>query len=124
MKKTFIIIGVVFLVMYVAYRTFRIATLSNGLENKIAKGAIILDVRTAKEFEMGHIEGSVNISLGEIRHRYTVLDSTKTYITVCSHGLRSVKVVSILKERGFKNVYNGGAWNDLEKIVNAQKMLK
>jgi phage shock protein E len=124
MKKTIIIIGVICLIVYVGYRTFRFATLSNGLEQKIAKGAVILDVRTAKEFEMGHIDGSINISLGEIRHRYTVLDSTKTYITVCSHGLRSVKVVSILNERGFKNVYNGGAWNDLEKIVNEQNLSK
>jgi phage shock protein E len=124
MKKTSIIIGVICLIVYVGYRTFRFATLSNGLEQKIAKGAVILDVRTAKEFEMGHIDGSINISLGEIRHRYTVLDSSKTYITVCSHGLRSVKVVSILNERGFKNVYNGGAWNDLEKIVNEQNLSK
>jgi rhodanese-related sulfurtransferase len=98
--------------------------LADGLEKKVADGAIILDVRTAGEYATGHIKGSINISLGSIRERYTELDPRKTYITTCSHGLRSVKVESLLKERGFRHVYNGGAWTDLEKIVNEQKKRK
>jgi rhodanese-related sulfurtransferase len=119
--KTIYIIGGIVLMIYVLYRTYRFATLDNGLAEKIEKGAIILDVRTENEYKMGHIDGSLNISLGTIRERYTELDTSKTYITCCSHGLRSVKVESILKERGFKNVFNGGAWSDLEKIINKQK---
>lgn len=106
------------LVVYLAYRTYRYMNLADGLDKKIEKGAIILDVRTAGEYATGHIEGSINISLGEIRERYTELDLSKTYITTCSHGLRSVKAENLLNERGFKNVYNGGAWSDLEKIIN------
>ncbi|WP_410493345.1 rhodanese-like domain-containing protein [Chryseobacterium sp. 3008163] len=57
------------------------------------------------------------MSLGTIRESYVELDPDKTYITVCSHGLRSVKVENILKEKGFKKVYNGGAWSDFaEKL--------
>ena len=115
--KTLLIVGGVFLLLYISYRTYRFATLDNGLDKKIAAGAIILDVRTESEFKTGHIEGSINISLGTIRERYVELDKNKTYITVCSHGLRSVKVESLLKERGFKHVYNGGAWSDLEETV-------
>lgn len=91
------------------------------LDKKIKNGAIILDVRTVGEYATGHIDGSVNISLGEIRERYTELDPSKTYITVCSHGLRSVKAQNILKEHGFKNVYNGGAWTDLQWIAKKIK---
>ena len=119
--KTLIIIISSILVIYIGYRTYRFAMLSNGLDKKIANGAIVLDVRTVEEYATGHIDGSINISLGTIRERYTELDTSKTYITCCSHGLRSVKVVSLLKERGFKNVFNGGAWTDLEKIVKEQK---
>lgn len=120
MKTILIILGTL-LVLYVGYRTYRFIMLSNGLDSKIESGAIILDVRTAEEYETGHIEGSVNISLGTVRQRYNELDPDKTYITTCSHGLRSVKVETLLRERGFKNVYNGGAWTDLEKIVKKQK---
>ena len=108
-------------VLYIAYRTYRFVMLADGLDKKIAKGAIILDVRTIGEYTTGHIDGSINISLGKIRERYTELDPAKTYITTCSHGLRSVKAAALLKERGFKNVYNGGAWTDLEKIIMDQK---
>ncbi|MCJ7936127.1 MAG: rhodanese-like domain-containing protein [Chryseobacterium sp.] len=46
------------------------------------------------------------------------LDPEKIYITVCSHGLRSVKAENILKEKGFRSVYNGGAWSDLQKTIS------
>lgn len=116
MKRIIIIIGVLVLI-YIGYRIYRISTLDKGLDKLISEGAIILDVRTQNEFNMGHIQGSLNISLGEIRNRYVELDTSKTYITVCSHGLRSVKAENILKEKGFKKVYNGGAWNDLQESV-------
>jgi phage shock protein E len=115
MKAALIITGII--LIYLSYRTYRYTTLARGLDTKIADGAIILDVRTEAEYNTGHIDGSLNISLGTIRERYTELDTGKTYITCCSHGLRSVKAQAILKEKGFKRVYNGGAWTDLEKIV-------
>ena len=122
--KTILWILLSLLVVYLGYRTYRLVMLADGLDKKIADGAVILDVRTAEEYRTGHIEGAVNISLGSIRERYRELDPNKTYITTCSHGLRSVKVENILKERGFKKVFNGGAWTDLEKIVLAQKKRK
>ncbi len=116
--KNFLIFCGVILLIYVVYRVYKYQTLDDGLDKLIKNGAIILDVRTEKEFKTGHISGSQNISLGEIRERYIELDKNKTYITVCSHGLRSVKVEHILKEKGFKKVYNGGAWSDLQKSLN------
>lgn len=114
MKNLLIFCGII-LAIYVGYRIYKYQTLDEGLDKLINNGAIILDVRTEKEYKTGHIAGSKNISLGEIRERYTELDPNKTYITVCSHGLRSVKVENILKEKGFKKVHNGGAWSDLQK---------
>ncbi|WP_034761082.1 rhodanese-like domain-containing protein [Chryseobacterium gregarium] len=114
MKNILIFCGII-LTVYVVYRIYRYQTLDNGLDQLIKNGAVILDVRTEKEYETGHIRNSENISLGTIRERYTELDPGKTYITVCSHGLRSVKAEQILKEKGFRNVHNGGAWSDLQK---------
>jgi len=117
MKNSIICFGIIVLI-YVVYKVYKYQTLDEGLDNLIKNGAVILDVRTEKEFEMGHIASSQNISLGTIRERYTELNPEKTYITVCSHGLRSVKAESILKEKGFKKVHNGGAWSDLQKSLN------
>ena len=70
--------------------------IDRGLGSEIVECAIILDVRTEDEYNTGRIKGSINIPLGKIRERYTELDPEKTYITTCSHGLRSVKVETLL----------------------------
>lgn len=116
MKNVLILCGII-VTVYIIYRVYRYQTLEDGLELLIKKDAVILDVRTEKEYSMGHIKGALNISLGTIRERYTELDPDKTYITVCSHGLRSVKAEHILKEKGFKHVHNGGAWSDLQTLI-------
>ncbi|HLS96031.1 rhodanese-related sulfurtransferase [Sphingobacterium allocomposti] len=119
MKVTIVLLGVLS-VLYIGYRIFRIYTAEQGLGRLLDEGAVVLDVRTAQEFERGHIKGAVNISLGEIRDRYVELDTSKVYITVCSHGLRSVKAENILKDKGFRRVYNGGAWSDLQRHVKTE----
>ncbi|MBU2928935.1 rhodanese-like domain-containing protein [Winogradskyella psychrotolerans] len=120
MKTSYILISIILTVVmlfFVFNRIYRYNTIDHGLRKKIIKGAIILDVRTDSEYNKGHIEGSINMSLGTIRERYIELDSTKIYITYCSHGLRSVKVKNILKDKGFKKVFNGGAMSDLLTII-------
>lgn len=120
MKKALIIIAIIG-VIYAIYKVYQQRNIDPNLNQLVDKGAIILDVRTSIEYNDGHIENAVNISLGEIKERYVELDTSKIYITCCSHGLRSIKVKSLLKERGFKKVYNGGVWQDLEEIVNKTK---
>lgn len=117
MKSIFIII-VVLIVCYIFYKTYSIQNVDKNLIQLINKGAVILDVRTKMEYENGHIPGSVNIALSKLRAASINLDKKQTIITCCSHGLRSIKAVEILKVRGFKDVHNGGAWTDLEKYTN------
>ncbi len=118
----FLLIAVaLILAIYIGLQIFASSVVDSGLDQAVKKGAVILDVRTASEFEKGHIEGATNISLGTIRERWVELDSSKTYILCCSHGLRSAKVKSILTEKGFENVLNGGIWTELEKVVEASR---
>lgn len=115
--KSFLFGCGILIMLYITYRVYKLQTLDSGLDRLVKNGAVIIDVRTEKEFKTGHISGSENISLGTIRERYMELDPAKTYITVCSHGLRSVKAEHILKEKGFKHVYNGGAYSDLQNYL-------
>ncbi|MEM7486655.1 MAG: rhodanese-like domain-containing protein [Bacteroidota bacterium] len=81
MKTVYIIISVVLgivILFFVFNRIYRYNTVDKGLGKKITKDAILLDVRTDMEYKKSHIEGSVHISLGTIRERYSELDSTKT----------------------------------------------
>ena len=112
------VFGALVLLFFIFNRIYRLATIDKYLDKKIENGAVILDVRTERERKAGYIEGSTHISLGTIRERYVELDTALTYITYCSHGIRSVEVKNILKEKGFKKVYNGGALSDLQAIVD------
>ncbi|MEM6812998.1 MAG: rhodanese-like domain-containing protein [Bacteroidota bacterium] len=116
MKKVWVIL-IIIGVIYTVYKIYQQKNIDPNLKELIAKGAVILDVRTQSEYEGGHIKNALNISLGEIRERYVELDTSKTYITYCSHGLRSIKVKNLLRERGFRRVYNAGSQSDLKEIL-------
>lgn len=80
----------------------------------IREGAVIIDVRTTREFKEGHIQGSRNIPLDIIQNRLEEIRKLqKPVITVCRSGMRSKMARSILESGGL-TVFNGGAWNVLE----------
>ncbi|MFB6453893.1 rhodanese-like domain-containing protein [Chitinophaga sp. Hz27] len=111
--KTLIIIASILVVLYGTYRVYRFVNLDKGLHQLVDQGAIILDVRTVTEYNMGHIEGALNIPLGQLHADSLPLDKNKIYITMCSHGLRSVKALHLLQAKGY-TVHNGGAMPDLQ----------
>lgn len=79
---------------------------------------IILDVRTPQEFATGHITNAVNISVTGTSPSFSDaisgLDKARTYLVCCSSGHRSPTAIEIMKQQGFKNLYEliGGlaAW--------------
>ncbi|SDW15756.1 Rhodanese-related sulfurtransferase [Hydrobacter penzbergensis] len=77
-------------------------------------GAVIVDVRTAAEFSQGHIPGSKNIPLNELKLKSDLIRKwNKPVITVCRSGNRSGIAKGILKATGI-DAYNGGAWTNLK----------
>jgi rhodanese-related sulfurtransferase len=86
---------------------------------KLAKeGAIILDVRSKGEYNSGHISGSMHIALDQLNANLHLLKNKETpIITCCASGMRSASAKSILKAKGYKEVYNGGGWTSLERKI-------
>ena len=79
------------------------------------EGAMIIDVRSPGEYAGGHIEGSVNIPLDRLENNLGKLkDKQQHIITCCASGMRSGSAKSLLKSKGYENVYNGGGWSGLE----------
>jgi len=79
------------------------------------RGAIILDVRTKKEYDAGNITGSKNIPLQELGSRMgEVKKLDKPIITCCLSGGRSANATKILKDQGVEAI-NGGGWQNLNK---------
>ena len=87
---------------------------------KAGKGTI-LDVRTPKEYAVGHVNGSVNINYfdKDFKDQVGKLESTKPVYVYCHSGGRSSKAMNIMKSQGFTTIYNltGGyaAWKNLHK---------
>ncbi len=66
----------------------------------------ILDVRTAEEFNLGHIQGAVNIPIDDLRNRLDEVDRNKKIYLYCAVGLRGYLSSNILRANGFDEVYN------------------
>ena len=69
---------------------------------------VILDVRTADEFNSGHIAGAVNLDYysSEFRTNVGKLDKSKQYLVYCRTGIRGAASVLIMQDLGFKNAQN------------------
>lgn len=67
---------------------------------------VLVDVRAPLEYEDNHIKGSINIPVAELRTRHAELQKDKTTVLICSSGNRSSLGTSILKQHGFKDLYN------------------
>ena len=70
------------------------------------KSAAVIDVRTDVEFNMGNIEGAINLSIEEIRNRLDEIPKDKQIILYCQTGIRSYFVYRMLVQQGFKNIKN------------------
>jgi len=65
---------------------------------------VILDVRSAKEYDAGHIEGAVLIPVNDIRENTGMLDTGKETILYCRSGYRAYLALRTLKNHGFSDV--------------------
>ena len=88
----------------------------------IAEGnALVIDVRDAPELEKsGKVAGAVHHSRGMLEFRADPespyydkkFETTKTIIVYCASGGRSALAGKVLKEMGYSQVFNMGAFKD------------
>ncbi|MBP2099906.1 FAD-dependent oxidoreductase [Enterococcus rivorum] len=91
------------------------------LEEELAKGKVLLDVREKTELANGQFKAAINIPLNDLRCRVSELDPTKEYIVSCHSGLRSYIGERILKQAGFKAENLDGAFS-LYKTVKPEEL--
>ncbi|HAH22773.1 MAG TPA: sulfurtransferase [Prolixibacteraceae bacterium] len=85
----------------------------------VKEGAIIMDVRSKGEYGSGHIRGSVNIPLDQLRNNLQKFkDKKRPIITCCASGMRSASAKGILTSNGYTNVHNGGGWQSLNNKLS------
>ncbi|KAK0666813.1 putative NADH oxidase [Cercophora samala] len=86
----------------------------------------LLDVRSPKEFANGHIDGAVNIPLGDLRQRLDEVPKNKPILSYCQVGYRGYLGYRILKQDGYdavnldggyRAVFEGGFDDGLKPVI-------
>ena len=94
----------------------------NTLEN-----AFLIDVRTPAEYKSGHINGATNIDFYQVKNMkitFDKLDRNQPILIYCAAGGRSNKTGVLMKEMGFKQIYelssgiNG--WKAAGKVISIE----
>lgn len=69
-----------------------------------AAPALVVDVREPGEYAVEHLEGAVNIPVGELQRRIGELHASATVVFVCRSGGRSLTAASIAVRAGLANL--------------------
>ncbi|MBL4861557.1 MAG: rhodanese-like domain-containing protein [Crocinitomicaceae bacterium] len=91
----------------------------NGVINKIVSleefkrlmkldNAQVIDVRTPAEYDKGKIGNAPNIDFLNVNFETEIdkFDKNRPTLLYCASGVRSGKALQVMKELGFKEVYN------------------
>ncbi|MBC8238176.1 MAG: rhodanese-like domain-containing protein [Helicobacteraceae bacterium] len=86
----------------------------------VKNGALIVDVRTPKEFQMEHVDGAINLPIEEIMQNRVNLPKNKELILYCRTGSRRSASAQVLQRKGW-TVYNVATQEDWEREIKLEK---
>ena len=94
-------------------------------EKMLSDGALLIDVRSDDEYQLGTIEGAMHLIHGEIRDHLDEIPKDKDIILMCSMGLRGYIASRILVQHGFSRVYNlTGGYKTWHSMILDRELLK
>ena len=97
----------------------------NEVEKLKCDGSMtLIDVRTAEEFDSGHIKGFFNIPVDELREHIEEFDIKKPVYLVCQSGLRSYIACCILSQYGFECYNLSGGYGFYSAVMHEKQMAK
>ncbi len=100
-------------IAYIKYLGYRSPEQIKEMTEAVRKGAVLVDVRTAAEFNAGHIAGAINVPLSNLSQSQRDIGSLeKTVVLYCRSGSRSRSARGILERMGFKKILDLGPMNN------------
>ncbi|MCS6934555.1 MAG: rhodanese-like domain-containing protein [Chitinophagales bacterium] len=87
------------------------------LEDALNNGAMLIDVRTPAEFKQGSVPGAINIPVEVIAEQTNRIPRHQPVVVFCRSGNRSERAKNILETKGYKNVLNGGSWQNVAQLL-------
>lgn len=92
-----------------------VRTVSASEAVKVLDSRVVIDVRGPDEVAEGAIVGAtvLDFNAGEFQAKIGDYDRNAAYLVYCRSGNRSGQAVAIMKELGFTDVIDAGAYADL-----------
>lgn len=91
------------------------------IDDIVANGGYLVDVRNPEELKLGFIKGAINIPLPALRDRLEELPKDKTIYVNCQVGLRGYLAARILTLNGFQAVNLDGGWKTYSTVFGTGK---
>ena len=85
---------------------------------------ILLDTRTAAEYNRGHVAGFRNIPVDELRERIGELEPGKPVYVICQSGLRSYIASRILAGSGYETYNFSGGFRFYDAVMNDRALVE
>lgn len=93
-------------------------------QDYMKRGAMVIDVRTAREFNSGHLSQAYNMPVDEIEGTVTnqIKDKNRYILVHCQTGLRSKKAKDRLEKLGYTKVFDLGSYERAFKVVTGKSL--
>lgn len=103
-----LLFAVAAVVLFQTFRGRRSEADYTAISAALGRGAPLLDVRSAAEFQRGHLPRATNIPAHELAHRLGELGEGQPVVVYCASGARSRSAAGTLRARGFAEVLDLG----------------
>jgi len=88
-----------------------------------AANSVWLDIRSPVEYQLGHMDGSINLPLNSLRFQLSSLAPGRQYVIYCQDGRYSTVAAFLLLERGLDAVIlDGGVKSIPEKMLTRREI--
>ncbi|HFE38430.1 MAG TPA: rhodanese-like domain-containing protein [Gammaproteobacteria bacterium] len=111
MRNYKILSGLLFVVL-LAFSATSFASKAREAWRMIEHGALLVDVRTPKEYHEGHLPGALLIPHRKVASRIGEFgeDKNRRIVLYCKGGVRAAKAQRVLQRNGFTRVFNAGGY--------------
>lgn len=92
---------------------------SSPVKEALRQGAVIIDVRPPYQYDQGKVPHSLNIPVDQISKNAGYIRKLGRPVVLCGSGWDSGAAKRILQQFGMKEVYNGGSWARVLRLLNS-----
>ncbi|NNM88452.1 MAG: rhodanese-like domain-containing protein [Phycisphaerae bacterium] len=116
-----ILLAALILAVFLALKRLGLISRRAALQH-LQGGAVVVDVRSNREFQSHHLPAAVNVPLDQLHHLAPrqFPDHSRVLLLHCLSGTRSSLARRTLRQMGYSNVYNLGSYGRARRIIASQ----